>query len=91
MSENAISIVVNHFITLTIILDHPCIQSLFPLLDYKIFPLSSTVSMDSNQSFKEAFLLDTCVASLICDGDLWTRSPATLMGRHVRGMDYGKE
>lgn len=35
-------------------------------------------SMD--RSMTESFLIDTCVASLILNGELWERSPATLMG-----------
>ena len=38
----------------------------------------STSAMD--RSMTESFLLDTSVASLILNGELWERSPATLMG-----------
>ena len=33
-----------------------------------------------DRSMTESFLLDTSVASLILNGELWERSPATLMG-----------
>ena len=33
-----------------------------------------------DRSITESFLLDTSVASLILNGELWERSPATLMG-----------
>ena len=36
-----------------------------------------------DRSVSESFLLDTCVASLILNGELWKRSPATLMQSRV--------
>ena len=32
-----------------------------------------------DKSLSESFLLDTCVATLILNGELWKRSPATVM------------
>ena len=36
-----------------------------------------------DKSLSESFLLDTCVATLILNGELWDRSPATLMSSRV--------
>ena len=36
-----------------------------------------------DRSVSESFLLDTCIASLILNGELWKRSPATLTQSRV--------
>ena len=42
--------------------------------------MADAPSMTKRPPENESFLLDTCVTSLILNGELWDRSPATLMG-----------
>lgn len=55
------------------------------MLEFIVLSLFVLASMSqlSERSMTESFLLDTCVSTLILNGELWQRSPATLMGSRV--------
>ena len=45
--------------------------------------LEEVVATIMDRSLSEYFLLDTCVATLILNGELWKRSPAMVMHSRV--------